>query len=332
MIFFHSGGYRVAEWGEPARSGDVFSVDVRLERWTGVITLSPFTVEYVYDLGTLAPGPYTFTLRSRGGFVRGVPFAAGAGPAPSPADDPSVFVWQHYRDFLGRDPDDDGFHFWKTSLTDRCNNDPACLERKRASVSAAFFLSIEFQRTGFLVHKLYRASYGRLPRREEFLADARQVARGVVVNEVGWDGVLEENTRAFLDQWAARQSFAYVFGQLGDAQFVERLYRNAGVEPDADERARLVAALAEGRMTRAQVLRAVAEDERFGRREFAPAFVLMEYFGYLRRNPDEGRDANWDGYNYWLSKLEQFGGDHARAEMVRAFLESIEYRARFCGP
>ncbi|HYH87214.1 MAG TPA: DUF4214 domain-containing protein, partial [Pyrinomonadaceae bacterium] len=58
---------------------------------------------------------------------------------------------------------------------------------------------------------------------------------------------------------------------------------------------------------------------------------LMQYFGYLRRNPDDAPQANLDfeGYNFWLSKLQQFGGDFHRAEMVKAFLESTEYRARF---
>jgi hypothetical protein len=49
----------------------------------------------------------------------------------------------------------------------------------------------------------------------------------------------------------------------------------------------------------------------------------MQYFGYLRRDPDA------EGYNHWLSKLEQFGGNYVRAEMVKAFLSSIEYRKRF---
>ena len=60
-----------------------------------------------------------------------------------------------------------------------------------------------------------------------------------------------------------------------------------------------------------------------------PAFVLMQYFGYLRRAPDEPPDANLDGYNFWLKKLDSFGGDFRRAEMVKAFLASDEYRKRF---
>ena len=84
-------------------------------------------------------------------------------------------------------------------------------------------------------------------------------------------------------------------------------------------------------MTRAQVLRAVAEDPDFERNELNKAFVLMQYFGYLQRNPNEGLDSDFTGYNFWLTKLNQFEGDFVAAEMVKAFLNSDEYRHRF-GP
>jgi len=61
----------------------------------------------------------------------------------------------------------------------------------------------------------------------------------------------------------------------------------------------------------------------FSRLERNRAFVLMQYFGYLRRDPDQA------GYDFWLSKLEQFDGDFQRAEMVKAFINSDEYRNRF---
>ena len=70
----------------------------------------------------------------------------------------------------------------------------------------------------------------------------------------------------------------------------------------------------------------VIDSDDFRAREFNPAFVRMEYFGYLRRTPDAA------GYSFWLSKLERFGGDYRRAEMVKAFLSSTEYRARFGQP
>jgi hypothetical protein len=61
------------------------------------------------------------------------------------------------------------------------------------------------------------------------------------------------------------------------------------------------------------------------------AFVLMQYFGYLRRNPNDAPNTNFDGYNFWLGKLNQFNGNFVNAEMVKAFLSASEYRQRF-GP
>ena len=97
------------------------------------------------------------------------------------------------------------------------------------------------------------------------------------------------------------------------------------------ERDALVNDLRTGALTRAQVLRRIADDPDFHQREFNRAFVLMQYFGYLRRHPSDAPDHNMDGYNFWLQKLNQFGGNFVQAEMVKAFLRSIEYRSRF-GP
>jgi hypothetical protein len=92
------------------------------------------------------------------------------------------------------------------------------------------------------------------------------------------------------------------------------------------------AATSEDSAARARVLRRVAESQTFTQRNLNPAFVLMQYFGYMQRNPDEAPDTNLDGYNFWLHKLDEFGGDFRRAEMVKAFLVSTEYRARFGAP
>ena len=68
--------------------------------------------------------------------------------------------------------------------------------------------------------------------------------------------------------------------------------------------------------------------------ELNRAFVLMEYFGYLRRNPDDAPESTRDytGYDFWLTKLVQFNGNYINAEMVKAFLSSTEYRQRFGTP
>ncbi len=95
------------------------------------------------------------------------------------------------------------------------------------------------------------------------------------------------------------------------------------------ERDALIQGLEMGVLTRAEVFRRIVEDADFQQREFNRAFVLMQYLGYLRRNPDEAPDNNIDGYNFWLNKLNQFNGNFIQAEMVKAFITSIEYRSRF---
>jgi hypothetical protein len=80
-------------------------------------------------------------------------------------------------------------------------------------------------------------------------------------------------------------------------------------------------------------MRVLADNPEFSRKHFNRAFVLMQYFGYLRRNPNDPPEQNRDfkGYNFWLAKLEQFDGNFVNAEMVKAFITSDEYQRRF-GP
>ena len=77
----------------------------------------------------------------------------------------------------------------------------------------------------------------------------------------------------------------------------------------------------------------VADNSTLRQAELNKAFVLMEYYGYLRRNPFDLPEPTLDfqGYNFWLNKLEQFNGNFVNAEMVKAFIISGEYRHRF-GP
>jgi hypothetical protein len=76
-------------------------------------------------------------------------------------------------------------------------------------------------------------------------------------------------------------------------------------------------------------VRRVVDDPATLQQQFNQAFVLMQYFGYLRRDPNAPPDGDFSGFDFWLSKLDTFKGNYQDAEMVRAFLDSIEYRARF---
>jgi hypothetical protein len=110
---------------------------------------------------------------------------------------------------------------------------------------------------------------------------------------------------------------------------VNALYANAGVVPPQAEKDALLAELDAASKTRAEVLLDVAANSTFRQQEHNPAFVLMQYFAYLRRAPDAAPDFDLIGYSFWLNKLNSFGGNFQQAEMVKAFLTSIEYRQRF---
>ncbi len=111
---------------------------------------------------------------------------------------------------------------------------------------------------------------------------------------------------------------------------------NAGVTPLAADRQAAINEFGNAVNTadaaaRGRALRRVAENSLLAQQEFNKAFVLMQYLGYLRRNPNDAPDGDFAGYNFWLGKLNQFNGNFVNAEMVKAFIVSGEYRQRF-GP
>ncbi len=254
---------------------------------------------------------------------------------PNPVDEANFFVRQHYRDFLNREPDEAGLAFWANQII-ACGTNAECLEDRRINVSAAFFLSIEFQETGFLVHRFYQTAFGHPPGYlHEFLLDSRAISQGIVVNAPGWEQTLAANKSAFANEFVARPAFQSRYPlDLTPTQFVNTLNATAGSPLTA---AALDSAIAEFKgsavsskiAARAEVIRRIAESDVVSRRETAPAFVLMEYFGYLQRNPSDLPDQNLDGYNFWLAKLNEFAGDFRRAQMVKSFLVAGEYRHRF---
>jgi hypothetical protein len=262
---------------------------------------------------------------------------ASDGP-DNPIDTPEFFVRQQYRDFLNRPADAEGLDFWSKQITD-CRTDAACIADRRVNVSAAFFLSIEFQQTGYLVYRLYKSAYARPPKHiEEFLLDTRTIGAGVVVNSPGWQELLDANKSAFLEEFVRRAEFNEAYPpNLTPSQFVNQLNSTAGGVLSASD---IVAAVeefagtpsSENPIARFRVLLRVAENQNFSQRELNPAFVLMQYFGYLQRNPSDSPNTNLDGYNFWLTKLNEHNGNFIQADMVKSFLLSGEYRGRFGAP
>jgi hypothetical protein len=266
----------------------------------------------------------------------------------NPIDTTNFFVREQYIDFLSREPDTSGYNFWRNQIN-LCGSDQACIRLRRINVSAAFFISVEFQNSGYLVERLYKAAYGDatgnstfggahmltvpIVRLNEFLPDTQAIGRGVIVNDPGWDTLLESNKQALIDDFVQRTRFTTAYpSNMTALSFVDTLNTHSGNALSTAERDQLVADLSSGAKTRAQVLRAVAEDPDLYNAEFNRAFVLMQYLGYLRRNPDDLQDTDYTGYDFWLTKLNAFGGNYVNAQMVQAFLDSDEYRRRFGTP
>ena len=134
---------------------------------------------------------------------------------------------QQYLDFLGREPDDAGLNFWVNNI-DSCGADSNCREAKRVDTSAAFFLSIEFQQTGYLVYRAYESAYGNLDgapvpmKLSDFKPDTREISNGVVVLQDGWQQKLENNKRAFIDRVCAAPAVHYCLPDHDDAGAIRR--------------------------------------------------------------------------------------------------------------
>jgi probable HAF family extracellular repeat protein len=275
----------------------------------------------------------------------------------NPLDDPSFFVTQHYHDFLNREPDQSGLQFW-TGGINACGANANCVAVKRINTSAAFFLSIEFQDTGYLVERIYKTAFGDatgnstfpnqhqlavpVVRLDEFLRDTQEIGSKptqVIVGQGNWQQQLEANKNAFALEFVQRQRFTSAFASsLTADQFIRQLNANAGgvlSEADITQLDALFggpSSPSNDASKRAQALRQVAENPLLNAAEKNRAFVLMQFFGYLRRNPDDAQDTDYTGYDFWLQKLNQFNGDFVKAEMVKAFITSIEYRQRFGQP
>ena len=173
----------------------------------------------------------------------------------------------------------------------------------------------------------------------EFLRDTQAMQLGVIVdpNNDAWQTVLNNNRDAFMRDFVTRAEFVGLYPTTDTpTQYVDKLYLHAGITPTADERSNAIAEFgtaptAADAGARGRALLAVTENATFHQREMNPSFVQMQYFGYLRRNPNDAPDGNFAGYDFWLSKLTQFNGNPIAAEMIKAFITSAEYRARF-GP
>ncbi len=249
----------------------------------------------------------------------------------NPIDDAQFFVRQHYLDFLNREPEQRGLDDWMNFLNSCPAGDLVCLHEHRLTASADFFGSPEFKLKGYFVFRFYRVAFDRLPTYDEIAPDMQGVTGDT-------PGEVYQKKADFTNSFVQRPEFVNSFGALSNADYVAALlnhYQLTSIttpdpgNPDGTNKVTLsqadfVSRLDATTLTRAQVLRAIADSDEVLAAEINRAFVAMQYYGYLRRTPEP------KGYNDWLNYLNAHPTDFR--EMVRGFMDSIEYRMRFGRP
>jgi hypothetical protein len=248
---------------------------------------------------------------------------------PNPIFNQGFFVRQHYLDFLSREPDTPGFNAWLGVLTNcsDVNNNPNC---DRITVSYSFFGSQEFQLKGYYVYRFYKLAFNRLPTYSEIVVDMRLVT-GQTPEEV------YQKKADYANSFVQANEFTNLFSALTNEQYVSTLMSRYSLtqittpdpaQPDGTVKvtltdAELSSRLNGGTLTRAQVLRAIADSDQVFSMEFNGAFVAMQYYGYLRRAPESA------GFDAWVNYLNAHPADFRT--MVNGFMNSMEYDHRF-GP
>jgi hypothetical protein len=244
-----------------------------------------------------------------------------SGDAVNPLDTAEYFVRQQYVDMLGREPDEGGFNYWSDRILD-CGADVRCVSARRRDVAAAFFIEQEFQQTGSFIYGLYKGGLSRVPAYAEFSTDRT----GLVVGPQ-----LDALKQAYAENFVGRAEFVSRYAANTTAEsFVDALLANvlqgSGVNLSS-QRSALIARYNAGNsvtQSRSFVVRDLTDDATFRQAEYNSAFVLTEYFSYLRRDPDAG------GYAFWLNVLNNRDPGNFRG-MVCAFITSAEYQLRFSG-
>ena len=252
----------------------------------------------------------------------------------NPIDAHDFFVRQQYRDFLFREPDQGGFDAWLGVLS-RCpnafntdRNSPSA-QCDRNLVSSSFFRSREFEQRGRYVFHFYRVGLNRSPTYAEFIADMQFLTRPT-------EAEVLQQINAYPTRFTARADFQATLALAND-QYVNTLMDRYALQsittPDPANpngttkvtltRDDLISRLNAGTLTKAQVLRAIADSDQVSAAEFNRSFVTMQYFGYLRRDPDPS-------FTGWLNLLNANPTDFYT--MVNGFVNSQEYRTRFGQP
>lgn len=256
--------------------------------------------------------------------------------------DYDFFVSQQYVDFLRRFPEPAGLQFYLDILNNGCvPSDIDCVKFLRGHVAGVFFRSPEFQRKGSYVMYLYMVSLGQRPATVPELSDPTKIDRphyAEFMADLGTistpndDPVLTDQKKSELAAaWMQRTEIKNIYDPLSNAAFVQKLLDTAGVTNP--NQAQLVADLNAATKTRAQVLRIIAESPQVDEKFYKNAFVTMEYFGFLRRDPEpcwNNPNPSQCGYIFHNARFNLVADrDFLENTIVRGFIESPEYINRF---
>jgi len=231
-------------------------------------------------------------------------------------NDIDFFVMQQYIDFLGRFPDSTGFANWNATLNGCPNggygefDNPGC---DRVHVSAGFYQSYEFQGRGYWAYRFYDAALGRRPLYAEFVPDMIRIGGSQTPEQEAASKIV------YINDFVQKPEFKSLYDALNNSQYVNKLEQTAGVT--LTNKAALISALDASQKTRAEVLRDVIETQVVFDKFFNRGFVSMQYFGYLRRDPDT------IGFQNWVNTLDADPSNFRH--MIFGFIYSTEYLTRF---
>lgn len=286
-------------------------------RFSNVETNNTYTVTPSRANYGFSPGSRSF---SQIGLNTSADFTGVFGSdSANPLDTPEYFVRQQYVDVLGREPDEGGFNYWSDQIL-ACGGTVTCFNARRRDVAAAFFIEQEFQQTGSFIYNLYRGGLSRRPIFLEYSSDKPLVVGGPN---------LEAQKQAFAETFVQRNEFVtrYQASNTADS-FVDAMLANVLQSTGVDlssQRSSLINRYNAGTsmaQSRSFVARDLTENVAVRNATYNEAFVLTEYFGYLRRNPDQA------GYDFWLNVLNNGDPGNYRG-MVCSFITSAEYQRRF---
>src|SRR6185436_14677948 len=230
-------------------------------------------------------------------------------PTSNPIDGVEFFIRQQYLDILNRQPDSTGLQNWINTLGPCPNGgfgEPPTSNCDRLHVAAGFFQSDEFLNRGYFAFRFYMVAFNQRPTYAQFIPDMAQVG--------GPKSPAEEEASkvVFANAFVQRTEFVAKYPGLSGQPLADALLQTAGL-PAGSYNA--------GAQTNGQILRGISESSAAFNKFLTEGTVSIQYFGFLRRDPDA------TGYQNNVNTLN--ANPNNLRHMIFIFIYSTEYRGRF---